>query len=69
MQNVSPGAGNKGAGRDVAEGKIGNHVTVTGIVNVEQKISSSGELSVSSVMRRPGQESRDTCQPGGSAAS
>lgn len=46
MQNVSPGTENKEAGRDVAEGnRIGIHVTVPGIVNVEQKHSVPGDLS------------------------
>ena len=46
MQNVSPKTGNEEAGRDVAEGNtIETHVTVPGIVNVEQKHSSPGELT------------------------
>jgi hypothetical protein len=45
MQNVSPGTENKEAGRDVAEGNtIKNHVTVPGVVNVEQKHSAPGDL-------------------------
>jgi hypothetical protein len=43
MQNVSPGTENEGAGRNVAKGNT--HVTGSGIVNVEQKISSLEELS------------------------
>jgi hypothetical protein len=42
MQNVSPGMENEGTGRDVTGY---NHVTVPGIVNVEQKISSLKDLS------------------------
>jgi hypothetical protein len=46
MQNVSPKMGNEEAGRDVAEGyKIGTHVIVPGIVNVEQTISSPEDPS------------------------
>ena len=46
MQNVSPKTGNEEAGRDVAEGyKVGTHVVVPGIVNVEQTISSPEDLS------------------------
>lgn len=37
MQNISPGTGNEGTGRDVAGY---NHITMQGIVNVEQKRSS-----------------------------
>ena len=45
MQNVSPGTENEGTGRNVAEGnKIGTHVIVPGIVNVEQ-ISSNPQAS------------------------
>lgn len=45
MQNVSPKTENEKAGRDGAEeNTIKNHVTVPGIVNVEQKHSTPGNL-------------------------
>ena len=45
MQNVSPGTENKESGRDVAEkNTLKNHVTVPGIVNVEQKHFTPGDL-------------------------
>lgn len=64
MQNVSPGAGNEEADRDVAAGNtIGIHVTVPGIVNVEQTISSPEYLSGAG-----GKERAKTGQPGSASA-
>jgi hypothetical protein len=45
MQNVSPGTGKEETDRDVAEEyKAKIHVTVTGIVNVEQKHASPEDV-------------------------
>lgn len=67
MQNVSPGTENEGAGRNVAKGNI--HVTGSGIVNVEQKISSREELSCIRCKAFAGTGQWGNPSPNGGAAS
>jgi hypothetical protein len=67
MQNVSPGTENEGAGWNVAKGNT--HVTGSGIVNVEQKISSLEELSDIGCKVITGTEQTGYPSPNGGVAS
>lgn len=70
MQNISPGTGNKEAGRVVAEENTGRtHNTGQGIVNVEQKHLSYEDIPETGVKGMMGTEKQGYVSAEGGAAS